>query len=204
MRDHARKGPNRTMRMAKTMLLAGLLFSNAHAAAAEPAEQTEKSFDEEVRSVDFAIKRFLRVEPEKPLMKNAELRLQMARAIVETSQNRGIPPLLLTTIVYNESIFEVTALGKLGEIGLTQVHGLAARDCELTTIEGQLDCGAKWLAHYYPICKTWEKSLTAYATRGLCISESITTKERIAYRMRQWKKIQKEFEATVNTAGYGG
>jgi len=191
------------MRMAKTMLLAGLLFSSAHATAAEPAEQTEKSFDEEVRSVDFAIKRFLRVEPGKPLMRDAELRLQMARAIVETSQNHGIPPLLLTTIVYNESTFEITALGKLGEVGLTQVHGVAARDCDLTTIEGQLDCGAKWLAHYYPICKTWEKSLTAYATRGLCVSESITTKERISYRMRMWKKIQKEFNET-NETGYGG
>ena len=191
------------MRLAKTMLMAGLLFSSTYAAAAEPAEQIEKNFDQEVRSVDFAIKHFMRVQPGKLLMRSADARQYMARAIVEAAQAHGVPPLLLTTIVYNESTFEMTALGKLGEVGLTQVHGVAARECDLTTIPGQLNCGAKWLAHYYPKCGTWEKSLTAYATRGLCVSESGRTKDKIAYRMRQWRKVQKEFDA-VSVADFGG
>jgi hypothetical protein len=138
----------------------------------------------------------MRAEPGKLMSKDIEVRADMAIAIVEAARAHGIPPLLLTTIVYNESTFEMTALGKLGEVGLTQVHGVAARNCDLTTVPGQLECGAKWLAHYYPICKSWEKSLTAYATRGFCVSTSDTTKSKISYRMRQWKKIELEFGVT--------
>jgi hypothetical protein len=191
------------MRLAKTTLMVMLLLSSRDATAAEPAEQLPKSFDEEVRSVDFAIKYFMRAEPGKILSRDSEVRIDMAKAIVEASQTHGIPPLLLTTIVYNESTFEMTALGKLGEVGLTQVHGIAARNCDLATIPGQLECGAKWLAHYLPVCKSWEKSLTAYATRGFCVSTSKTTRSKIAYRMRQWKKIEKEVEA-LSTTDYGG
>jgi hypothetical protein len=203
MRNNARKGTDRTMRLAKTTLMVILLLSSRDATAAEPAEQPPKSFDEEVRSVDLAIKYYMRSEPGKVMSKDPEVRIDMAKAIVEASQTHGIPPLLLTTIVYNESTFEMTALGKLGEVGLTQVHGIAARNCDLTTVPGQLECGAKWLAHYYPICKSWEKSLTAYATRGFCVSTSEITRSKIAYRMRQWKKIEKEVETLSNT-DYGG
>lgn len=191
------------MRLAKTTLLVILLLSSRSITAAEPAEQPPKSFEDEVRSVDLAIKHFMRSEPGKLMSKDAEVRIDMATAIVEASRAHGIPPLLLTTIVYNESTFEMTALGKLGEVGLTQVHGIAARNCDLTTVPGQLECGAKWLAHYYPICKSWEKSLTAYATRGFCVSTSETTRSKISYRMRQWQKIEKEFGA-VNATGLGG
>jgi hypothetical protein len=191
------------MRLAKTTLMVMLLLSSRDATAAEPAEQPPKSFEDEVRSVDLAIKHFMRSEPGKVMSKDDEVRVDMAKAIVEASHAHGIPPLLLTTIVYNESTFEMTALGKLGEVGLTQVHGVAARNCDLTTIPGQLECGAKWLAHYFPICKSWEKSLTAYATRGFCVSTSETTRSKIAYRMRQWKKIEKEVE-TLSATDYGG
>lgn len=184
------------MRLAKTMLLVSLLFGSTQATAAEPAEQPQRTFEEDVRSVDSAIKHFMRAEPGKLMSKDIEVRADMAIAIVEAARAHGIPPLLLTTIVYNESTFEMTALGKLGEVGLTQVHGVAARNCDLTTVPGQLECGAKWLAHYYPICKSWEKSLTAYATRGFCVSTSDTTKSKISYRMRQWKKIELEFGVT--------
>jgi hypothetical protein len=190
------------MRLAITMLLAIALYG-VKATAAEPAEQENVSFDKEVRAVDYAIKHFMKACPGKPIMKNPEIREEMANAIVGASRAHGVPPLLLTTIVYNESTFEMSARGKLGEIGLTQVHGEAAKNCVLDTISGQLDCGARWLAHYYPTCGDWEKSLTAYATRGQCVSKSERTKDKIAYRMRQWARVAKESEELLKT-DFGG
>lgn len=186
------------MRLAIPMLLILTLFHSVNVTAEEPAGLEANDFMRDVKKVDISIKYFMRTCPGKPIMRSATLREEMAQAIVTAANTHGVPPLLLTTIVYNESTFDITAKGKLGEIGLTQVHGLAAKGCELDTAEGQLDCGARWLAHYYPKCETWERSLTAYATKGKCVSESLRTKDKISYRMRQWKRITKETEAILN------
>jgi hypothetical protein len=191
------------MRLAKTTLLAIALFFSVSVKAAEPAEQSDKSFEQEVRSVDYAIKYFMKACPGKPIMKNPEIREEMANAIVGASRAHGVPPLLLTMLVYNESTFETDAKGALGEVGLTQVHGLAKRECSLDTAGGQLDCGSRWLAQWYQDCgNSWERALTGYAS-GKCVSPSSRTQDKIAYRMRQWARVAKESEELLKT-DFGG
>jgi len=188
------------MRLAKTTVMFITLLISVITNAAEPASQAQ-----EVRAVDFAIKYYMKATPGQPLMRNPVLRENLAQEITTAARTQEvvIPVALLTTIVYDESTFDVTAKGKLGEIGLTQVHGEAAKNCDLKDAKGQLDCGARWLALKFQECGTWKGALTAYASGKGCISKSDRTKTLVDYRLRQWAKLEKEIQSHLNTE-FGG
>lgn len=78
----------------------------------------------------------------------------VARIIVARAQAHSVDPLLVAVVVQHESSFWESKpgrardplLGKKGEKGLMQVWGAAAVGCDLSTSEGQVDCGARWLS----------------------------------------------------------
>jgi hypothetical protein len=65
--------------------------------------------------------------------------------LVEVAESEGIDPALFIAMAFLESSFDPKAVGNIGEKGLVQVHGKAARGCDLTTPRGQAVCGAQWL-----------------------------------------------------------
>lgn len=97
----------------------------------------------------------------------------LARTIVDAASRYGLDPLLVAVVVRYESSYwearkgatrgrgrhkrpaDPTAdplLGAKGEKGLMQVWGSAASGCDLSTAEGQLDCGCRWLASRIASC----------------------------------------------------
>lgn len=77
---------------------------------------------------------------------------RIEKALVGAAMDHNIDPALMVAMGYKESSFELDAKGRIGEIGLVQVHGKAARNCDLETPEGQAECGAKWLSRVTEEC----------------------------------------------------
>lgn len=118
--------------------------------------------------VDRGIRFVLRRSPCWGIAADSKARRDMAERIVKAAKLHQIPPLLLTVTVKRESSFQSDAIGvSNGEIGLVQVHGLAASRCELETVDGQLECGARWLRKAHDKCGDWRGAVTAYMS-GRC------------------------------------
>lgn len=66
--------------------------------------------------------------------------------VVAASLAEDLDPLLVAVVVYCESTWSPKATGKIGEVGLMQVHGMATTGFDVTTIEGNLAAGCAWLA----------------------------------------------------------
>lgn len=77
---------------------------------------------------------------------------EIERILIDAAELEGLDPALLVAMAYRESGFRTGVTGKLGEVGLIQVHGVAARRCNLQTAEGQAMCGARWLARMISEC----------------------------------------------------
>jgi hypothetical protein len=131
--------------------------------------------------------------PNHPLRQNTPSLLLMQKSIETSANVHRLPVALLLAVVYRESSFLSTARGESrGEIGLTQVHGVAARHCDLSTVPGQLDCGASWLRYCISTCGNIRRGLTAYAT-GKCRTTSTKVTKKIESRIRLWKRIETMF-----------
>jgi soluble lytic murein transglycosylase-like protein len=142
-----------------------------------------------VIDVDKGIRFVLEASPCWGLAANDTARRDMAAMIVEASKKNDVPALLLTVMAKRESSFSPDAIGSArGEVGLLQVHGLAAKGCDLETPEGQLSCGARWLRLAYDKCGTWEQAIAAYAA-GYCVAPKDSKLFRLVFsRYRQWQK----------------
>jgi hypothetical protein len=84
-------------------------------------------------------------------------RAELAIGVYRASLATGLDPELIAAIAWRESRFDQRVidgekLGKVGERGLMQVHGVAARGCELLSVAKQLDCGARWLRRQIDKC----------------------------------------------------
>ena len=146
--------------------------------------------DRAVLDVDRGIRYVLQASPCWGIAANAETRRDMAEMIAEASEAAQVPPLLLTVLAKRESSFSKDAIGSRGEVGILQVHGLAARGCDLSTAEGQLACGAKWLRKAFDKCGTWERAITAYAA-GYCIApKGSKLATLVLSRFKQWQRAQ--------------
>jgi len=154
-----------------------------------PAEATEAG--QETARVDCGIRWLLRDAPHWGLAANDLARDEMAGQIAQAARAHGVPPLLLAVVVYRESSFDVSAEGHAGERGLLQVHGLAARGCDLSTAAGQLDCGARWLATCRETCGDWRGAMSAYVS-GRCEPQTKRTQWVATSRLRQWGKAERE------------
>lgn len=142
-----------------------------------------------VEQIDVAIAASVKEWPRHRMLRYPEERRHMAEMILDATIYTDVSPLLLVAMIKRESSFDENALGKLGEKGLTQMKGVAARGCDLTTPEGQLACSVRLLTQVHQRCGTWRGALTVYATRaGTCTSEHPTVQAAVNRRLLDWEK----------------
>lgn len=84
--------------------------------------------------------------------------------IKKSAVDHGVPATLLAALIQRESSFRQSAVSKSGAIGLSQIMPkIWGRHCKsITTISGNVDCGAKVLSIYYQETGSWEKALAFY------------------------------------------
>lgn len=93
---------------------------------------------------------------------------EVAEAIVSAGLEFGVPVEELLVLARYESSFRPSVIGGVGEIGLYQVHGRAARgDADLSTLRGQARAGARWYAYCRDRCRCRIEALGAYQS-GRC------------------------------------
>lgn len=105
-------------------------------------------------------------------------RFSYAIDIVRAAKRYHISPFLLAALIKRESGYNPEAVGKRGEIGLTQIlRGVASEGCDLSTTRGQIECGAKYFRScidYCPGNQTVLSGFIVYAS-GKCEVGPITT-----------------------------
>ena len=77
---------------------------------------------------------------------------EYAPYVVASAEQYDIDPLLLAVTISVESSWMPDVVGKLGERGLTQVHGVAARGYDLEDARQQIEAGASWLSKCIDQC----------------------------------------------------
>lgn len=154
--------------------------------------------------VDTAIQIILAAEPGHHLMRSPADRLALAERIVEVSNQREVPPLLTTSIVFRESSFDEKAIGKRGEIGLMQVAKRNVRIylCDMTSATGQIACGAGMLRQKYDVCGTWGGAMTSYGTTsGACKTDDVQVQNKVKMRLRDWQRYSRSVQALLYEQG---
>jgi hypothetical protein len=146
-------------------------------------------------ALDAAIMHLTERAPAHPVRRNERKREALVNSIQESSKRYRLDPMLVTTIIYRESSFRTNRRGfSNNETGLMQVHGKARRGCELTTVSGQVNCGARWLRKCMDVCDgTAYQALTAYAT-GECKHNDAGVRSKVRSRIRLWEKLKRQFQ----------
>jgi|GEM_PF-6633349 len=101
--------------------------------------------------------------------------------VVAASLAEDLDPLLVSVVVYCESTWSPKATGKIGEVGLMQVHGMATTGFDVTTIEGNLAAGCAWLASRIRLYG-FERGMAAYVGGSL---------KRAEWRIQKYREAQK-------------
>lgn len=141
--------------------------------------------------VETAITYLVRNTPAHPVAKRPEWRAELAGLLEESANANQIPVLLWVAIVYRESSFRPNSKGLLGEVGLTQIHGTAARGCDLSKPAGQLECGARWLARCRDRCGDLERGFALYASGRTCRpARRSRLKQVVSNRFRLWRRLE--------------
>lgn len=126
--------------------------------------------------------------------------LAQVSSVAQWSARYEIDPLLVAVLVSLESSWRVDARGKVGEIGLLQIHPRNRRALEgadMSTGNGQIEAGVKWLRFCVEQCGgDLRRGLNAYAT-GHCSPEW----RGLAYRWRLYQKAVKRFRVTASQQG---
>jgi hypothetical protein len=138
--------------------------------------------------LDSAILYYLAGSKRHPMAK-WDNREALIKDLIVAGNEYGVSPYLLLTTAFYESSLLISAVGTRGEIGLTQVHGDAKKECELDTQLGQLMCGARWLKKAHDVCGYWPGALTMYAT-GECRSKSERVVRLVHFRMEKWQYVE--------------
>lgn len=156
--------------------------------ASGPAEQTRSDLSEKIQN---AMVYLVRAVPRHPIIRDRFWREKLAGIIIDAGDAYGEDPYLLTVMFYCESTFRTSAIGpSRGEVGLGQVHGMAARGCDLSHPRGQAMCSARWLARARALCDgSDEQTLTAYAV-GRCRSRSDRVEYIVNRRIRMRDRIK--------------
>jgi hypothetical protein len=160
-------------------------------------KDVESDLSQTVDKVEKAILWKTKTHKRHKCRRDPEYRRALAEYIAEASAFYDLPWNLMTAIIFKESSFLPTVQGKLGEKGLTQVHGRAAMGCDLKTPRGQVLCGARWLRHctdYY--CKgNMRYGLAKYASGRVCKPDTKTLRDVVKARYRLAEKMRQVAEA---------
>lgn len=130
--------------------------------------------------------------PRHELNRDAELRSEVSGYFEAAGAKYKIPPRLMVIWFEGEASLRIDRVGKLGEVGLPQVHGIVRMRCEdagydPTTWRGGIYCGAMAMAESVAFCGSLERGLNRYAS-GKCKG---TPKSRalVKRRLRKWRKV---------------
>lgn len=106
---------------------------------------------------------------------------ELARMIAEESHRVGVDPLLTAVVIRYESGYEIKpglgVKGKIGEVGLGQLHGLAFHEateagCVLDTVRGQVCGAAVFLRFCLELCAGDELGALRAYQGGSCSSKT--------------------------------
>ena len=166
------------------------------------------TIEHEVETIEAYIKKFLLTWYSPGQGKRWKEAPQMARWIVEESHKVGADPYAVAVIIRFESSYRVRpgsgincGLKKcVGEKGLGQLHGLAARyakkhGCDLDTPRGQLCGTALWWNFAMKKCGSEERALRAYQTGDCRVKTAGSIR-----RLSQLQKLRSQSESTLLTA----
>jgi len=154
--------------------------------------------------IDAAIYHILAEEPAHHLRKDAVARMELSEKIVKVCNDKGVPPLFALSIIFRESDFDEKAVGLLGELGLMQVaKGNVKRlKCDMSSPEGQIECGTGMLQDAYEVCHSWGGALMRYATTtGICRSDDASIQAKIKIRLRDWQKLSIAVQSALYEQG---
>lgn len=132
-----------------------------------------------------------------PILEKDNKITEIAEAVHESALKYEIDPYLILSVAWRESRFvpkiaNLRWTGKRGEIGLMQVHGVAARGCCQKSISGQIDCGTKYLKQSLDLCKSTIGGLSKYMTGKSC--RHIYPAKR---RHQIYRRLRKEFQNDI-------
>ena len=140
-----------------------------------------------------AVRSLIAPNPRHRLHDASALNLFVGDVMAASAEAPDVDTWTILTVAFNESSFNPHARGKLSEIGIMQIHGVARQGCDLRTQRGQLVCGARLLQDGFEQCGSMAGSLTRYAT-GRCKTKSDRVKRIVNYRLRMAERLRKEFE----------
>ena len=94
--------------------------------------------------------------------------VKLVPTVVKVADRYNVDPLLVAVVIARESSWSINVIGKRGEVGLMQVHGVAAKGHNLSIADGQLEAGVSWLARCIDVCGSVEGGLARYQTGHSC------------------------------------
>jgi hypothetical protein len=108
-----------------------------------------------------------------PLPFNPVLKEDISKSILIASNKYQVDAMYILMTLWRESklipkVASGKVKGKLGERGLGQQHGIAAKGCDLDSLYGQVDCTAKYLRFSMEKCGSIEKSINFYRSGSTC------------------------------------
>lgn len=144
--------------------------------------------NEEMITVAKLILMLIACCPRHELNRDPVLRAEVAGYFEAAGERYDIPPTLLVYQYYREASLEIDRVGKLGEVGLPQVHGVARRRCEdagydPTTWRGGIYCGAMLLDDSRRFCGSLERGYARHMS-GSC-NKAV---DKAIKRLRAWRK----------------
>ena len=105
--------------------------------------------------------------------------------VIAAAEKENLDPLLVAVVISCESSWKVGAVGRShGEVGLMQLHGQAKRGFDVTTVEGNLAAGCRWLASRIEKYGSVERGVRHY------IGFSERAKKAGTWRMRKYREAQ--------------
>ena len=105
--------------------------------------------------------------------------------ILRVGKKYNVCPIMITITISHESSFKSDVVGAIGEIGLMQVHGVAAKGFNLKKVRDQLEAGTRTLKMGLQRCDDVQEVFNYYMT-GNCNVATGGSKRR--YKIYQnWK-----------------
>lgn len=129
-----------------------------------------------------------------PIIDDPIYRTSVRKAAIAAGNAYNLPPLLLLSMAYRESVLTLDRVGTRKEIGLMQVGKGGQHFCKKVcgknkTPDEQMMCGACWLDEGLSMCKgDLIKGLKAYAG-GKCNSQKTRVVNSVYWRLRVWRKL---------------
>lgn len=107
-----------------------------------------------------------------PLLKNKSAFVMVSNGVILSSQKHNLDPNLILATAWKESrldprVLHLQKLGKKGEQGAMQLHGIAAEGCNMSRVSEQIECGSAWLKKCITKCNDITKGFGKYIT-GRC------------------------------------